>query len=77
MQLSQPPIQSNIVQASGLAHPIWVRWFSSIFNNSVVTPGAADIEVTDSTKGVILTSPDSNRWRVTVSNAGALVVTLL
>lgn len=33
-----------------------------------------DFEITDAAKGVILTSPDSTRWRVTVDNAGALSV---
>jgi hypothetical protein len=34
-----------------------------------------DIEIIDSGSGIILTSPDSSRWRITVSDAGALVVT--
>lgn len=37
-----------------------------------VAIGADDIEITDDTKGIILTSPDSTRWRVTVDNAGTL-----
>lgn len=36
-----------------------------------------DIEITDSTKGIILRSPDNNRWRVTVDNAGNLVTTAI
>lgn len=36
-----------------------------------------DQEITDPTKGIILSSPNGTRWRVTVSNAGALVVTSL
>lgn len=35
------------------------------------------IEVTDATQGVILKSPNGTRWRVTASNAGALVLTSL
>jgi len=31
-----------------------------------------DVEVTDSTKGIILKSPDGTRWRITVDNAGAI-----
>lgn len=38
---------------------------------------ADDIEITDDTKGIILKSPDTTRWRVTVDNSGALVVTAL
>ena len=36
-----------------------------------------DIEVTDFTRGVILRSPDSSRWRLTVTNTGALSTTKL
>jgi hypothetical protein len=36
--------------------------------------GASDLEVTDSTKGIVLKSPNGTRWRVTVSNAGTLSV---
>lgn len=31
-----------------------------------------DVEITDSTKGVILKSPNGTRWRVTIDNTGAL-----
>ena len=34
-----------------------------------------DIEITSSSAGLILRSPNGNRWRVQVSNAGALTVT--
>ena len=36
---------------------------------------SGDIEATDSTKGVILKSPDGTRYRVTVANGGTLQVT--
>jgi len=36
-----------------------------------------DIEVTDLTKGVILTSPNGNRFRITVSDTGVLTTTAL
>jgi hypothetical protein len=36
---------------------------------------AGDVEITDSTKGIILTSPDASRWRVTVDNTGSLTTT--
>lgn len=32
--------------------------------------GAGDIVVTDSSKGKVLTSPDSTEWRETISNDG-------
>ena len=34
-----------------------------------------DIDVTATGKGLILTSPDGTRWRLTISNAGVLVYT--
>lgn len=34
-----------------------------------------DVEITDSTKGIILRSPNGSRWRITVDNTGALVRT--
>lgn len=36
------------------------------------TTATDDIEVTDATKGVILRSPDGNRWRIIVDNAGTI-----
>ena len=36
--------------------------------------GDKDIEITDTTKGVILRSPNGSRYRITVNNAGVLVV---
>jgi len=39
--------------------------------------GPLDLEITDPTKGVILTSPDGTRWRIKVDNAGTLTVVSL
>lgn len=36
-----------------------------------------DIEITDATKGIILKSPDNTRRRITIDNAGALVITAI
>lgn len=36
--------------------------------------GAEDIEITDTTKGIILKSPDGTRYRITVANGGTLNV---
>jgi hypothetical protein len=36
-----------------------------------------DVEISDTLKGVILTSPDLARWRITIDNAGALITTKL
>jgi len=36
-----------------------------------------DIEITSSTKGVILTAPNGTRYRVTVNDAGTLSTTAL
>ena len=40
------------------------------FEDTMTTQG--DIESTTATKGLVLKSPNGNRWRVTVSNAGVL-----
>jgi DUF4097 and DUF4098 domain-containing protein YvlB len=36
-----------------------------------------DVYLTDSTKGIILKSPNGNCWRVTVDNTGNLVRTAI
>lgn len=72
------PIRDAVTdRATGLASQIWTLWLQNLVNliNKFITE--EDIEITDTTKGVILVSPDATRWRVTVSNAGALVVTSL
>lgn len=38
---------------------------------------AFDFEITDPTKGLILKSPNSARWRITINNSGALISTAL
>lgn len=38
---------------------------------------SGDIEVTDASKGIILRDSNGNRYRLTVSTAGALVITAL
>lgn len=40
-----------------------------------LTTAADDIEITDFTKGVILTAPLGGRWRVTINDTGNLVAT--
>jgi len=39
--------------------------------------GADDIEITDFNKGVILTSPNGSRYRITVDNSGILSTTII
>lgn len=39
--------------------------------------GAEDIEITDPAQGIILTSPNSSRWRVTVNDDGSLTTTYI
>jgi hypothetical protein len=39
--------------------------------------GSSDIEITDTTKGFILTSPNSTRYRITVGNDGSLTTTAI
>lgn len=47
----------------------------AVTNISGVTTN--DIEVSDFTKGIILRSPDNNRWRITVDNTGSLITNLI
>jgi hypothetical protein len=42
-----------------------------------VRANGTDLEVVASGNGLVLRSPDANRWRVTVSNAGVLSTTLI
>jgi hypothetical protein len=42
-----------------------------------VSEFSGDVEVTDLTKGVVMKSPNGNRWRLTVSNAGVVSATAL
>ncbi len=46
-------------------------------DKKVAKIGADDIEITDFNKGIILTSPNSSRYRITVDNAGNLITTLI
>jgi len=39
--------------------------------------GADDIEISDFNKGVILTSPNGSRYRITVDNSGILTTTII
>lgn len=43
-------------------------------NERALKVGADDIEITDTTKGIILKSPDGTRYRITVANGGTLNV---
>jgi hypothetical protein len=70
MPLSDAPIQQPIV-VGGLTSQPWVRFFTAIYKAVY----AKDIEIQGSANGLILESPNGTRYRVTVSNAGALVVT--
>ena len=46
-------------------------------DTKVAKIGTDDIEITDFNKGIILTSPNSSRYRITVDNAGTLITTLI
>jgi hypothetical protein len=54
----------------GMANTANATWYGQ-HNHS------KDIEITDTTYGVILKSPDSTRWRITISNSGELIATSL
>ena len=46
-----------------------------VINIQGKTTSNDDIEMSDSTKGIILTSPDNTKWRITVSNIGVITAT--
>jgi hypothetical protein len=58
---------------------IFVTYQTQVTNagSLVYAVGTEDIEITDSTKGLILESPDATRWRITIGNDGALIATSL
>jgi hypothetical protein len=53
------------------------RRIADALNRTADKIGATDIEITDPDAGIILVSPDATRWRVTVDDLGALIVTSL
>lgn len=53
------------------------EWQNSAGTNLVTVSADGDVEVHDATKGIILQSPDTTRWRITVDNTGALTTTSL
>jgi hypothetical protein len=46
----------------------------SVNGNASITQ---DIEIKDFSRGVILRSPNNNRWRITINNSGHLITTLI
>jgi len=54
----------------GMANTANATWYGQ-HNHS------RDVEITDNTYGIILKSPDSTRWRITISNSGELIATSL
>ena len=46
-------------------------------DKKVAKIGTDDIEITDFNKGIILTAPNSSRYRITVDNSGNLITTLI
>lgn len=64
----------NIKLDDSKAESVIRSLFREVFNCAKLID-SQDIEITDSAKGIILSSPDGQRWRLTVSNAGALVIT--
>lgn len=69
------PVRESPVSVNGLMPPSWVIWLAKLvtYLNNIVS--SADIEVTGSANGLILESPNGTRWRVQVTNAGALTIT--
>lgn len=48
-----------------------------VSGDSDIKPISGDIEIIDSTKGLILRSPNNTRFRITISNNGSIIATEL
>lgn len=48
-----------------------------VSGDSDIKPISGDIEIIDSTKGLILRSPNNTRFRITISNNGSIITTEL
>ena len=70
------PISTNIIDDNGVRKTS-IRYLYDKVQNAIPLTGTDDIEITDFNKGVILTSPNSSRYRITVDNAGTLITTLI
>lgn len=72
------PIIHPVVEKNGWVTRPWTLWLQNLvtlLQSKFITEG--DVEIVGDTKWVILESPNGTRWRVQVSNAGALTVTSL
>lgn len=73
---SSTEIQTIIKGAASQSASLQEWWNSSETALSKITSNG-ELEITDSSYGIILKSPDSTRWRVTIDNTGALTTTSL
>lgn len=64
------PMTATVTDAN---YSLWIDDGVSRLDGGVLS--GSDIEITDTTKGIILTAPNASRWRITVDNAGALATT--
>lgn len=78
MIFDSAPIRFKLLDSNGLVEGgSWAIWFQKLVKglNGIISQN--DIEIVGDTKGLILESPDGTRWRVQVTNAGALTITSL
>lgn len=77
MRIAPPPIRSQVLDRGLCMAVEWIRWLQAVVNGIEAIQTENDVEVTDATKGVILTAPNGTRYRVKVNNAGTLTTTSL
>jgi len=81
MTVKPAPIRDELIEVihgvSLLSSKTWVPWLQSLIKSINNIVSQADIEVVGDTNGLILESPNGTRWRLQVSNAGALTITSL
>lgn len=74
--ITSPSAGQALVRNTG--NTLWInKTLTASDVGAIPAVGANDIEITDSTKGVILHSPDTSRWRITIDNDGVLTSTKL
>lgn len=71
-----PLTPSTVVGRGPTGNIVAVPW-ASLGGGGGSAGGAADVEFTDTTKGVIWLSPNGTRYRMTVSNSGTPIFTAL
>ena len=69
------PVMDGTASVGSSAQPARSDHVHPTDTSRAAAVGAADIEISDATKGLVLKASNGNRWRVTVDNDGSLTTT--